>query len=596
MIAGIADSVPSRIARRTAAMSDHIAVVDGCIRLTYGELDRRSDALAARLAEAGAKRDLCVGVFLDRSADFVVAALAVMKSGAAYVPLDPSTPVSRVGAILADAGAIAVLTDPCKARHLPVGPWRVLAVDVAGETHRAALATPAIDSDSLAYVIYTSGSTGEPKGVEITHANLCNLVDWHRSAFAVTAADRASQVAGLGFDAAAWEIWPYLTEGAGLHIADEITRQSSQTLHDWILSEKITIGFVPTALAEQLLRMSWPADTALRILLTGGDTLHVRPAPGLPFAVVNNYGPTECTVVATSGTVSPGGDPSRPPSIGRPIENATAFILDESLEPVAPGQAGELCLGGALVGRGYRNQPELTSRRFVTYETATGERLRLYRTGDRAVVLESGELAFLGRLDDMVKIRGYRIEPGEIEAWLNRFPGIEAAVVTARDVGDGGPALVAYVVAARDAALSAGSIREFLAARLPDYMVPALFVSVPELPTTANGKIDKSALPAPHEDNLVSNVDRSEVSAKVARGDDDDVLGQLSALVASMLGLPSIASDENFFMIGGHSMLGAQLVAKIRDTFGVKLTLRQLFTAPTVAALTAQIAQLTKTA
>lgn len=592
MIASRASSIPARIARCTAAAPESIAIADGQAQLTYGELDHRSDYLAARLREAGAGQDRCVGLYLDRSARFAVAALAVMKSGAAYVPLDPSTPAARVGAILTAAGAIALLTDECKVQLLPAGPWHVFPFDVPDKTGTTALPKSDIDPESLAYVIYTSGSTGEPKGVEITHANLCNLVDWHQSAFEVSAADRASQIASLGFDASVWEMWPYLTAGAGLHIADEMTRRSSQALHDWIVAEKITIGFVPTALAEQMIRMSWPAETALRILLTGGDTLHVRPAAGLPFAVINNYGPTECTVVATSGTVAPDGDPRRTPSIGRPIAGATALILDESLEPVALGEAGELCVGGALVGRGYRNQPELTARRFITRRTASGDRLRFYRTGDRAAFLNNGEIAFLGRLDDQVKVRGYRIEPGEIVAWLDRFPGIDASAVTVRDVGDGGPALVAYVVAACDAALTTGKLREFLARRLPDYMVPALFVSIPKLPMTVNGKLDRSALPAPSADNLVSQL---EISSD-APSDNGLVSKQLAALVASMLGQPSIAADENFFMAGGHSMLGAQLVARIRDTFGVRLTLRQLFMAPTVAALSARIAQLTKTA
>ena len=590
MIANRIDTVPGRIARRASAAPDTTAVVDGDVRLTYGELDRRSDVLAVRLSEAGAGPGTCVGIYLNRSARFVVSALAVMKSGAAYVPLDPSTPSERVSAILAGAGAIALVTDRCDL--LQPGPWTVVSAMVPDGARAQASPKAHIDGESLAYVIYTSGSTGEPKGVEITHANLANLVDWHTSAFAVTVGDRASQIASLGFDAAVWEIWPALAAGASLHIADEITRRSSQALFDWIATEKVTIGFVPTALAEQLLRMTWPADASLRVLLTGGDTLHAMPAAGSPFMLVNNYGPTECTVVATSGVVSPEGDASRPPSIGRPIANAIALILDESLEPVAAGAAGELCIGGALVGRGYRGQPELTARRFVTHRTATGGVVRLYRTGDRAALLEDGEIAFLGRLDDMVKIRGYRIEPGEIESWLNRFAGIEASAVAVRDAGDDGAALVAYLVLARDASPTAGEVREFLAARLPDYMVPAAFVAIPELPMTANGKVDKAALPASRENDLPLR----RAPSGSAPGENGQLSASVSELVASMLGQSSIGSDENFFMAGGHSMLGAQLVAKIRDRFGVKLTLRQLFMAPTVAALSAQIAHLTKTA
>jgi amino acid adenylation domain-containing protein len=589
LIANRADSIAARIAARTAAAPNQIAIVDGNVQLTYGEIERQSNLLAARLQEAGACQDRCIGLFLERSAQFIVAALAVMKSGAAYIPLDPSTPADRVVRDLADAGAIVLLTNSRKAQSLPAGPWRVIELDIPSTMRPIAFANRETDPKSLAYVIYTSGSTGQPKGVEITHASLCSLIDWHQSAFRVSAADRASQVAGLGFDAAVWEIWPYLTAGASLHIADEMTRRSSQALRDWIVTEKITISFVPTALAEQLLRTSWPAETALRLLLTGGDTLHRRPLAGLPFLVVNNYGPTECTVVATSGIVSPDGDAGRP-SIGRPIANATALILDDELRPVVPGEVGELCIGGALVGRGYRNQRLLTANRFVTYVSASGESLRIYRTGDRARLLENGEIDFLGRLDDQVKIRGYRIELGEIVECLNSFAGIEASIVSVLDVGDAGPSLVAYVVPTRDARLTGSDLRDFLASRLPEYMIPPFFVSIPALPVMANGKLDKSALPAPGVDNLLP----SGLAVNAAPSESNRLQQHISALVASLLGRPSIEAEDNFFMVGGHSMLGVQLVARIRDVFGVKLTLRQLFNAPTVAGLSAEVARLTK--
>lgn len=588
MIAHRADSIPARIARLTVAAPSRLAVVDGAAQLTYGDLERQSTLLAARLQEAGASQDRCVGILLERSADFIIAALAVMKCGAAYVPLDPSTPEGRVSAILADAGAFVLLTRSDKAQRSPVGPWRVIEFDAPANSNPRVFAEFESDPKSLAYVIYTSGSTGEPKGVEITHENLCNLIDWHLTAFNVTSADRASQIASVGFDAVVWEIWPYLACGASLHIADESTRRSSLAIRDWIVAEKITVSFVPTVLAEQLLRTYWPVDTVLRTLLTGGDALHSRPAAGLPFVVINNYGPTECTVVATSGSVSVDGDTNRPPSIGRPIANATALILDDALEPVANGEAGELCLGGALVGRGYRNRPELTASRFVTYKTASGDCQRIYRTGDRAKLLENGEIAFLGRLDDQVKIRGYRIELGEIVASLNRFIGIESSAVTVRELGDARPALIAYVIPALDASLTTTELREFLATSLPEYMVPAFYVALPKLPMSANGKVDRSALPAPCVENLLPK----KAVTNGASSKSDGLQHRISALVASLLCQPSIDAEENFFMAGGHSMLGAELVARIRDTFGVNITLRQLFTAPTVAALSSQVARL----
>ena len=289
-----------------------------------------------------------------------------MKTGAAYLPLDFGTPHERLEYILADSSARLLLTEgnpPGRPRNhrCPILDVSSLLAAPARPTRSEAEET---SPDSLAYIIYTSGSTGRPKGVEITQANLLNLIDWHQRAFGVTAADRASQIAGLGFDAAVWEIWPTLTVGACLHIVDEQTRRSPQALRDFLVAEKITISFAPTLLAEQLLSMTWPADTALRMLLTGADTLRRRPTAGVPFALVNNYGPTECTVVATSGLVSATGG-NEPPSIGRPISNASVVILDENRRPVSQGEAGELCLAGALVGRGYRNNPALTAERFI---------------------------------------------------------------------------------------------------------------------------------------------------------------------------------------------------------------------------------------
>jgi amino acid adenylation domain-containing protein len=583
-----ADSIAARIGARAIAIPDRIAVADGTACLTYEQLENQSNALAARLQEAGATQDRCIGIFLERSIQFVVAALAVMKSGAAYVPLDPSTPDDRVAWILADAEAIVLLTDSSRAKRLSSGVWHVIALDLLHGSNPP-FKPFNIDPQSLAYVIYTSGSTGQPKGVEIPHISLCNLIAWHQSAFGVTAADRASQVASFGFDAAVWEVWPYLEAGATLYVADEMTRRSPQALRDWMVANRITIGFVPTAIAEQLIRMEWPVETALRVLLTGGDTLHHRPAPHLPFVLFNNYGPTECTVVATSGAVLPSVDGDLP-TIGRPIADAKALILDDELRPVAPGQIGELCLGGLLVGRGYRNRPELTAGHFVTYVPECGDPFRIYRTGDRARFLENGDILFLGRVDDQVKIRGYRIELGEIVATLNRFPGIQTNIVVVREDGNRGSTLVAYVVAAPDACLTESELRDYLGKHLPEYMIPTLFVLAHELPVTANGKPDKAALPAPCADNIIANGSL----AAAAINNDNGVQQRVSELVASMLGRPSIAADEDFFMLGGHSMLGVELVARIRDMFGVRLTLRQLFTSPTVAALSAEIAQQTK--
>ena len=576
-----------RVAARAAEAPGEIAVVDTVERLTYSELDRQSTQLAAKLRELEVGPECCVGLLVERSVRFVVAALGIVKSGAAYVPLDTSTPVDRAAFVLADAGAPVLVTQPGKIERLPEGPWLTIDVDSLPPADTGRLKAVEAGPQSLAYIIYTSGSSGRPKGVEITHANLSNLVDWHQRAFGVTSADRASLVAGLGFDAAAWEIWPYLTAGATIYVADEHTRRSAELLREWIVREQISIGFVPTILAEQMIQMPWPKSACLRYMLTGGDVLHRRPNRGLPFILVNNYGPTECTVVATSCVVSPG-ETGRP-SIGRSIANTTALILDEALNPVPPGESGELCLAGAHVGRGYRNLPDATEKAFVAYTPAPGESLRIYRTGDRARFVNGGEIEYLGRFDDQVQIRGYRVEPGEIVARLNECAGVARSAVVASDTCSSEPSLVAYVVPAASAHLTVTGLRSALAEKLPDYMIPSSFVSVSVLPTTVNGKLDRANLPAPNQDNLLPNGYSAAVTPAVP---DDGIRQDIAMMVGSLLDQTSVDPDANFFMIGGHSMLAVQLAARIRDTFGVKLTLRQLFTAPTVSALSSEVARL----
>ena len=275
--------------------------------------------------------------------------------------------------------------------------------------------------EDLAYVVYTSGSTGRPKGVLVEHAGLSNLVEWHRAAFDLSAQDRCTQIASPGFDAAVWEIWPSLPSGAAIHIVPEHLRTDPVRLRDWLVAEGITVSFLPTPLAEGVIGLTWPERPALRYLLTGGDALTRRPRPDLEFTVVNNYGLSETAVVATSGAVAPDGDGA--PSIGRPIAGVETEVVDERLQPVEPGGAGELLLGGVGIARGYLNRPELTAERFLN-----DPRGRRYRTGDRVRVRSDGEIEFLGRLDDQLSVRGFRVEPGEIAAALNSHPAIEASV------------------------------------------------------------------------------------------------------------------------------------------------------------------------
>jgi amino acid adenylation domain-containing protein len=563
----------------------------GAAALTYGELDRDANRLAHYLTALGIGPESIVAICLDRSLDSVVCALAVLKAGGAYLPLDPAYPRERLAFMLNDAQPTVLLTNHEMAAQLPTGTWRVVDIDHDGPAiKRYPTDSPAYRSASedLAYVIYTSGSTGEPKGVEVTQGSLMNLVSWHQETFDVTGSDRASLLAAVGFDASVWETWPYLTAGASLHLPDEDTRVSPERLRDWLVTEEITISFLPTVLAERAMTLAWPTNTALRFLLTGADTLHRFPPDNLPFKVINNYGPTECSVVATSGTVEPGVSRDVLPTIGPPIANTKVYILDEQLRQVPAGAAGELYIGGAGVARGYLNRPELTAEKFIqnpfSHPFDKDLNPRLYKTGDIGRYLPNGEIAYVGRVDDQIKVMGYRIEPSEIVSVLNRHPEVQASVAVARDIACHEKQLAAYVVLKTEAQVTAADLRGFLRVELPDYMVPSVFVRLRSLPATQNGKVDKNALPAPDAENTLWD--------EVFTSPRTPLEERLAAMLSSLLGVQPVSVHDNFFLLGGHSLLGTQLIGQIRGAFGVDLALRSLFDAPTIAELTQEIERL----
>ncbi|HYY41575.1 MAG TPA: amino acid adenylation domain-containing protein, partial [Pyrinomonadaceae bacterium] len=354
-------------------------------------------------------RDVLVGVLMERSLDMVVALLGVLKAGGAYVPLDAAYTPERLAFMLADAAVPVLLTQAHLRAALPRADVTVLCLDADWSTIATeSTATPTHHSTAadLAYVIYTSGSTGRPNGVQLAHAGLLNLIYWHQTRFAVSATDRATQLAGTAFDAAVWELWPYLTIGASIHLpAEDETRLAPARLRDWLDQQGITISFLPTPLAARVLPLDWSRQTTLRTLLTGGDRLQHYPPPGLPFELVNNYGPTECTVVTTSCTVSATAQTASAPAIGRPIANTEVYLLDAHLQPVPTGVAGELYIGGASLARGYQQRPELTAARFIPHPFSPEPGARLYRTGDAARYLSDGQIEFLGRLDTQVQVR-----------------------------------------------------------------------------------------------------------------------------------------------------------------------------------------------
>lgn len=571
------------IAAQARLHPDRIAVVMGSETLTYGELERRATQLGNHLRALGAGPEVLVGLCVERSPQFVVAALAIMQSGAAYLPMDSAHPADRLRFIVQDAAVRLLVTQGNLADRFAGLGARIVALD----TDKGAIDQQPVQSrevkpglDSLAYVIYTSGSTGRPKGVEITHRNLSNLVFWHVDAFELDSSTRATFQSGVGFDAAVWEIWPSLAIGSALYLPDEPTRLSPESLRNWLVEHQITISFVPTAVAEQLIDLPWPAETALRFLLTGADTLHRYPPAALPFSLVNNYGPTECTVVATSTLIAADQPRNGLPPIGFPIDNVRVHILDEKLREVPKGAPGEIYIGGDGVARGYRNRPDLTAERFILdpFDTEGG---RLYRTGDLGRTLAGGEIAFLGRIDDQIKIRGYRIELNEINAVLNEHPSVQASVVIAREDLPGDKRLVAYIVPAAGSQRDEESVREAIRQRLPDYMEPTAFVWIEALPLTPNGKIDRAALLRPSLES------RSREGAFIAPR--TPVEEALAGIITEVLKVPRVSVDDDFFHLGAHSLLGAQIVARVRNVFGTELKLLDVFDAPTVAELSTRV-------
>ena len=568
------------IGQVSAVSPGNVAVRGPDGTLTYGELSSRAGRMAQRLREAGVQPGDLVGLCLHRSASLVVAALAILQADCAYVAIDPAYPDERLRWMLDDSGAAVVIGDAGTADRLGSdGDRPTVVVDRDGEGQNGSspegrkppLRTP-LPTDP-AYVVYTSGSTGRPKGVLVEHASLANLVAWHREAFALSADDRCTQIASPGFDASVWEIWPCLASGASLHVVPEDLRGDPVGLRNWLVAESITVTFLPTAVAEAVMGLAWPEDGALRYLLTGGDALTRRPPSGLGFTVVNNYGLSETAVVATSGVVDPGDE--RLPSIGRPISGVVVEVVDDQLQPVPAGVPGELVVGGVAVGRGYLNRPELTTERFLGSPEG-----RRYRTGDRVCWRPDGELEFLGRTDDQLSIRGFRVEPGEIMAALNAHPAIGASVVVGVGTSSADRQLVAYVVASGSDRPPADELREFLAGLLPEYLLPSNYLWLDRLPVTPHGKIDRESLPLAVEPAGIdppATRPRTPTEATIA------------SIVAELLDVTDIGMDQNFFLLGGHSMLGAQLIVRLEDLFGVEITLRFLFDHPTLVEIAAHV-------
>jgi len=532
--------------RLLRAAPDAVAVVRGDRTLTYSELLRDSAAVAAHLTAHGIGPESVVAVAIPRSVELVVALWGILRAGAAYLPVDPDDPAERTRFVLDDAGAALTLSD---LREITAAPFT----------------DPVLNPDSAAYVIYTSGSTGTPKGAVLTHRALVNRLEWMRAAYDIGSADRIVQKTPAGFDVSVWEFFLPALASATLVLTEPGGHRDPAHLAEIIERQGVTVAhFVPSMLRAFLDGQRAPG---LRLIITSGEALTpdlaARCRAAMPGAALHNlYGPTEATVDVTHHAVND------TVSIGRPVWNTTVHVLDQLLRPVPDGVAGELYLGGVQLARGYHARPGLTATRFIAH--TKGE--RLYRTGDLVRIRPDGALDYLGRTDDQVKVRGVRVEPGEVEAALTARPGVRAAAVVAADDGHGDRRLVAYVVGG-----DAATLRAALVARLPAHLVPDLIVELAELPLTPSGKLDRKALPDPIAGATVDIAPR------------DPAEDLLSGIVAGLLGRPDLGVTEDFFALGLHSLLAVRLVARVAAAFGARITVADVFDAPTVRQLATRL-------
>ena len=580
-------SVHALFADQAADAPDAVALVDGETRLTYRELEERANRLAHHLVAHGVAADARVGVLLERGAELVVALLAILKAGGAYVPLDPGFPAERLRLMLDDADARVLITRSELLDRLPPEHSTALVVldaDADGIASRSA-ADPGIEVDpqGLAYIVYTSGSTGTPKGVAVPHRAVVRLV---RDADYVqlTPEDRVAQASTATFDAATFEVWGALLNGAAVVILPRDLTLAPEQLVSALRREQISALFLTTALFHQVAREIPDGFATLRHLLFGGEAIDpaaVRAVldAGGPERLLHVYGPTESTTYATWHLVETVDEDAATVPIGRAIANTTAYVLDGFGESVPVGVAGELYLGGDGLARGYLSRPALTAERFVPDPFSAEPGARLYRTGDRVRWLTGGALEFVGRTDQQVKVRGFRIEPGEVEAALLGHPGIRASVVVVRE-DEGEKRLVGYVVPEEGAAPPVAELRDHLRERLPEYMVPAALVLLDALPLNANGKVDRRALPAP---GFTAEAEFAEPRTPTEE--------LLAGIFAEVLGAARVGLDDGFFELGGHSLLATRVVSRIRQSLGIELPLRALFEHPTVGALAEEVEQ-----
>jgi aspartate racemase len=580
---------------QAARTPNAIAVEHADQRLTYRELDQRANQLAHFLRRHGVERESRVGICLRRSLELPVALLAVLKAGGACVPLDPAYPKERLAYMLEDSQTALVLTQPGLLAEVTDFDAEIVTLDADWNSFsRESMENVRSDvkPDNLAYDIYTSGSTGKPRGVLLSHLGLVNHNTAAVKLFGITPADRMAQFASISFDIAIEEIFPTWIAGGALVIREEDASLAVGDFLRWVSERKVTALDLPTAywheLVGELSESTQRLPESLRIIIVGGEKASStklaawRKLAGSRVRWVNTYGPTETSVIVTAFEPKSSEEIPAILPIGRPIANTKIHILDANLQPLPVGIPGDLYVAGPGLARGYLNRPEVTAEKFVSDPFDSQPGARMYKTGDVARYLASGEIEFAGRTDDQVKIRGYRVELKEIESVLGSFAGAREVVVVARET-DGEKNLVAYVVPSREHTPTGSELRAYLKQRLPHYMVPSAFVLLEAMPKTPNGKVDRRGMPAP---KLADFTEPNEYIAPT-----DELEKQLTRIWAAVLSKDSIGIRDNFFDLGGHSLLAARLMHRIEQTLGQRLPLAALLQAPTVEQFAALLRQ-----
>lgn len=558
---------------------DAVAVRSPDRYLTYAQLSRRANRIAHALRAHGVRPDDRVALCAERSIDLVVGALAILKSGGAYVPLDPRYPTDRLSFMLADSAPAAVVGSKTLLEHPAICGRPAVALDEEIEQPESNPVVPELTSRNLAYVVYTSGSTGHPKGVMIEHRSVLRLVT-NTAPVQIDSTDCVVHCASPSFDATTWELWAPLLHGAQVLVIPQCVLLNPTALNEMLVQHRPTAMFLTVALFHELIDALESAFGQLRNLLVGGDVLNPAAAARLmskavrPDRCFNAYGPSETTTYATMFEITPGAMDTRSVPIGRPIANTCVYILDQNLAPVPAGEPGEIYIGGPGVARGYMNRPDLTAERFIADPFSDAGDARLYKSGDLGRWRDDGNIEFLGRNDLQVKIRGYRVELGEIEAQMTAAPGVRDVAILARDDTAGVRRLVAYLTADAEAAISPAVLRAHAASRLPDYMVPSAYVVLENMPLTANGKIDRRALPAPDDNAFVTHeYEQPQGAAEV----------MLADVWQETLGLARVGRQDDFFELGGDSMQVMKLIGRLSEVFSVDFPFAAVFQYPTFA-------------